>query len=139
MANDVTDLIEGYLQTAISQAVASTTGRCVIGMSENEKLLTRPWARLELEDGEAVVVDANSQQQETLTAFVVVYGDTRNEVRLALKALKVLFEPLPTDWTSVQLVDIVPGAIQRPRASTAATEEYVGTIELLITFRESYV
>jgi hypothetical protein len=136
---DVTSLIEGYLQTAISTAVAGTSGRCVIGFSENEKLLERPWAQLELEDGEAVVVDAVAYMQETMTAFIAVHGDTRDQVRVALAALKVLYEPLPTTWTGVQLVDIVPGQIQRPRASVSATEEYVGTIELLITFRVSYV
>jgi hypothetical protein len=135
---DVVTTIETKLQTAISNAIAATTGRCVIGFKETEKLLTRPWARFEIGSGEPVVVDANKYMQETLTAFVEIIGDTREQVRAAITTLRALFEPLPTDWTGVLLVDIVPGTIEYPAGSVSATEKYIGAIEFLITIRVEY-
>lgn len=137
MASVITT-IETKLQAAISNAIAATTGRCVIGFKENEKLLTWPWARFEIVEADGEIIDAAKYRQKQLTAYVEVIGDSRDQVRVALDALEVLFEPLPTDWTGVILCDIVPGSIVYPAGSVAATEKYIGTIEFLITIRVEY-
>lgn len=135
---DVVTTIETKLQTAISTAIAGTSGRCVIGFKENEKLLTWPWARFEITGGDAVIVDANKYMEEVLTAYVEIIGDSREQVRAAITTLRTLFEPLPTDWTGVELKDIVPGSIHYPAGSVSANEKYVGAIEFLITIRWEY-
>lgn len=126
--------IEGYLLTMVATATNAPTFADMHTVSGQ-----KPFINFEIMEGEPNFVDANAYADCQLNAQFFISGDSKDQVRTLIKTLKFIGEPLPTDWTGIQLIDIKPGAPDQPWEDTSAKGLFKGAINLIIDFRQSYL
>lgn len=132
--SDVVTTIEDYLRSDAATAINGA----VVSEGDDEQHTGGVWAKMWLTDGEQIITDAAQFMDCYLHPLFEVCGDTKDEIRVAISALRVLWEPLPTDWTGVQLIDIKPIRESQPMQVTNAGAPLAGEIEFELHYRVSY-
>lgn len=131
---DVISTIESKMLTAMATAIGGA-----VFSNLHDKSSDKPYANLEVTEQQPEFVDANMWMERYANAQFFFSGDSKDQVRACISAAMVLFEPLPTDWTGVQLIDIKPGAPDQPSEDTSVKALFIGGINYEVTFRVSYV